>query len=350
MSAGVLAFFIALVASLILTAPVRALALRVGMVDLPGPRKVHLQPIPLLGGLAMYGGVILALLFAFHGPARAQIAGILAGATLVAAVGFLDDRGWLHHQIKLFVGMPLAAIILLLSGIHAQVFSVLLGGRFGDLLDAALTVIWVVGITASFSILDHMDGLCAGIAAMASIFFAMLAYLNGQTLVTTLAAAVLGAATGFLRWNFKPAKIFMGDGGAMFLGFLMATLGLKLRLEHANHFAAWLVPLLILGATIFDTTLVTISRSRRGFLPFATPGKDHSAHRLANLGLGQRGAVLTLYLFGALSGGAAIWVSYLPPGGVLLVSVIAILAVLAGVAFLERAPYERQVRKPATAA
>jgi UDP-GlcNAc:undecaprenyl-phosphate GlcNAc-1-phosphate transferase len=349
MSAGVLSFFIALFASLLLTAPVRALALRVGMVDLPGPRKVHLQPIPLLGGLAMYGGVVLALLFAFQGPARAQIAGILAGATLVAAVGFLDDRGLLHHQIKLFAGMPLAAIILLISGIHAQVFSVLLGGRFGYLLDAALTVIWVVGITASFSILDHMDGLCAGIAAMASIFFAVLALLNGQTLVTTLAAAVLGAATGFLRWNFKPAKIFMGDGGAMFLGFLMATLGLKLRLEHANHFAAWIVPLLVLGATIFDTTLVTISRSRRGLLPFATPGKDHSAHRLANLGLGQRGAVLTLYLFGALSGGAAIWVSYLSPGGVLLVSVIAVLAVLAGVAFLERAPYERQVRKPATA-
>src|SRR5216683_2129138 len=169
MAAGLLAFIIALLASLLLTAPVRALALRVGMVDLPGPRKVHLQPIPLLGGLAMYAGVVLGVLFLFNGPARAQIAGILAGATLVAAV-------------------------------------------------------------------------------------AMLAYLNGQILVTVLAAAVLGAATGFLRWNFRPAKIFMGDSGAMFLGFLMATLGLKLRLENSNHLAAWLAPLLILGVTIFDTT------------------------------------------------------------------------------------------------
>jgi UDP-GlcNAc:undecaprenyl-phosphate GlcNAc-1-phosphate transferase len=347
LDAGLLAFFIALFASLMLTVPVRALALRVGMVDLPGPRKVHLQPIPLLGGLAMYGAVVLAILFAFDGPARAQIVGILGGATLVAAVGILDDRGLLHHQIKLFVAMPLAAVILLLSGIRAQVFSILLGGRTGDTLDVVLTVAWVVGITASFSILDHMDGLCAGVAAMASIFFAMIAYLNGQTLVTTLAAAVLGAATGFLRWNFKPAKIFMGDGGAMFLGYLMATLALKLRVENASHLSTWLAPLLILAATIFDTTLVTISRSRRGLLPFATPGKDHAAHRLANLGLGQRGAVLMLYTLGAFGGGTAVLIGYLPTRGAVLVGMLAAALIFAGVAYLERAPYEKQVRKTA---
>lgn len=345
MAPGVLAFFIALVASLMLTAPVRALALRVGMVDLPGPRKVHVQPIPLLGGLAMYAAVMLAILFAFDGAARAQSAGIVTGATLVAAVGFLDDRGWLHHQIKLFVAMPLAAGILLVGGIHAQVFQVLLGGRLGTVLDAVLTVFWVVGITASFSILDHMDGLCAGVAATASIFFALLAYLSGQTLVTTLAAAVLGAATGFLRWNFKPAKIFMGDGGAMFLGFLMATLGLKLRLDQTNHLSAWLAPLLILGVTIFDTTLVIISRSRRGLLPFAAPGKDHAAHRLANLGLGQRGAVLALYLLGMLTGGAAWLVTRLSPQAALRTAIVTAALVLTAVALLERAPYERQTRK-----
>lgn len=347
MAAGLLAFAIALCASLMLTVPVRAFALRVGMVDLPGPRKVHLQPIPLLGGLAIYGAVMLAILFAFDGAARAQSVGIVTGATLVAAVGILDDRGWLHHQIKLFVAMPVAAGILLAGGIHAQVFENFMSGQAGYWLDAALTLLWVVGITASFSILDHMDGLCAGVAAMASIFFALLANLSGQTLVTTLAAAVLGAATGFLRWNFKPAKIFMGDGGAMFLGFLMATLGLKLRLDHADHWAGWLAPVLILGVTIFDTTLVTISRSRRGLLPFAAPGKDHAAHRLANLGLGQRGAVVCLYLLGAVSGGAAVLVSYLPQRGVLLCVAAAIAAALAAVTYLERAPYERQQSKPA---
>jgi UDP-GlcNAc:undecaprenyl-phosphate/decaprenyl-phosphate GlcNAc-1-phosphate transferase len=342
MAAGLLAFFVALIASLLLVVPVRALALRVGMVDLPGPRKVHLRPIPLLGGLAMYGAVMIAVLFVFDGPARAQIEGILAGASVVAAVGILDDRGWLHHQVKLFIGMPLAAVILLITGIHAQVFCVLLGGRSGYILDAILTVVWVVGITASFSILDHMDGLCAGIAAVASVSFAIIAYLNGQTFVATLAAAVLGAATGFLRWNFKPAKIFMGDGGAMFLGFLMATLALKLRLENAAPLAGWLVPVLILGVTIFDTTLVTISRARRGLLPFATPGKDHAAHRLSNLGLGHRGSVLSLYLLGAFSGATALLVSYLPSLGAAIVGLVTLTLIFAGVACLERAPYERQ--------
>jgi UDP-GlcNAc:undecaprenyl-phosphate GlcNAc-1-phosphate transferase len=345
MSAGLLAFLIAASASLVLVVPVRALAIRVGMVDLPGPRKVHLKPIPLLGGLAMYAGVMLAILFAFDGAARAQVIGIVTGATLVAAVGFLDDRGWLHHQLKLFVGMPLAAIILLASGIHTQIFSSLFGGRTGYWLDAVFTILWVVGITASFSILDHMDGLCAGVAAMASVFFALLAYLSGQTLVTTLAAAVLGAAAGFLRWNFKPAKIFMGDGGAMFLGFLMATLALKLRIEYATPLANVLAPLLILSATIFDTTLVTISRSRRGLLPFATPGKDHSAHRLANLGFGQRGAVLTMYMVGAVCGGAAVLVTYISTMGAAIVAVSVVICMLVAVAWLEKAPYERQTKK-----
>src|ERR1700758_1107133 len=149
MSAGLLAFLIALSASLLLTAPVRALAIRVGMVDAPGPRKVHLQPIPLLGGLAIYAGVMLAVLTVFDGSARAQSLGIVTGATLVAAVGFLDDRGLLHHQIKLFGAMPLAAVILLVSGIRAQVFSNVWPGPAGVWADTVLTLVWVVGITAS---------------------------------------------------------------------------------------------------------------------------------------------------------------------------------------------------------
>ena len=345
MSSGLLAFLIALSASLVLTVPVRALAIRVGMVDLPGPRKVHLTPIPLLGGLAIYGAVMLAIFAVFDGPARAQSVGIFTGATIVAIVGFLDDRGWLHHQIKLFLGMPVAAVILLASGVHANIFHVLVGGKTGTWLDAALTIAWVVGVTASFSILDHMDGLCAGVAAMASAFFALLAYLNGQTVVTTLAAATLGAAAGFLRWNFKPAKIFMGDGGAMFLGFLMAALGLKLRLEQSSNLAGWLAPALILGATIFDTTLVTISRSRRGLLPFAAPGKDHSAHRLANLGLGERGAVVAMYLGGAIGGSAAVVTAYWSSLGAAIVALLAVTAMALAVVWLEQAPYERQTRK-----
>jgi len=340
-----IAFTVALAASLLLTVPVRRLALHYGMVDLPGPRKVHLSPIPLLGGIAIYLAFVLAILLTLRGAPHAQMAGILAGATLLAAVGLLDDGKLLHHQVKLFIGMPIAAVFLIVSGIRAQVFSQFVPGPAGAILDVSLTLVWVVGITASFSILDHMDGLCAGIAAVAAGFFTVYASLNGQTMVRTLGAAALGAALGFLIWNFNPAKIFMGDGGAMFLGFLMATLGLKIRPESAAHFpAAWLVPVLILGVTIFDTTLVSISRSRRGFLPFATPGKDHTAHRLANLGLGHRGAVLVMYALGGILGSLGILVSRLPSAAAYqLAAALAVAGVIA-VALLERAPFERQVK------
>ena len=168
---------------------------------------------------------------------------------------------------------------------------------------------------------------------------------SGQVLVSVLAAAVAGAALGFLRWNFNPAKIFMGDGGAMFLGFLMATLGLKLRLNGASQGANWLVPILVLGVPIFDTVMVSISRSRRGLLPFATPGKDHTGHRLSNCGLRTRGAVLLMYAFGVMFGLLALGVSHLASwtaaGVVAVVAGVALIAV----AVLERAPYERQEDK-----
>jgi UDP-GlcNAc:undecaprenyl-phosphate GlcNAc-1-phosphate transferase len=350
MNTTLLAFAVGLAASMGLTIPVRQLALRVGMVDRPGPRKVHLQPIPLLGGLAIYCGALIAILVSLHGPALVEVIGIYAGATLVALVGILDDRGLLHHQIKLFGAMPAAAVILLLTGVRAQVFSVYWPGALGSAADIALTVVWVVGITASFSILDHMDGLCAGVAATASLFFAIFALANGQLLVSTMAAAVMGAAAGFLRWNFKPAKIFMGDGGAMFLGFLMAALALKLRPAMAGGpKTAWLVPVFILGATIVDTTLITISRSRRGFLPFTTPGKDHTAHRLSNIFNSQRTAVLIMYVLGTVFGLLALWISHLSAMIAFTVAAIVLLIILAAVAGLEYAPYERQAKqkKPA---
>lgn len=351
MNTGLIAFTVALISSFGLTVPVRQLALRVGMVDHPGPRKVHLQPIPLLGGLAIYCGVLIALLVSMDGPALIQVLGIYMGATVVAVVGILDDRGLLHHQIKLFGAMPAAAVILLLTGIRAQVFSSIWPGAAAVCADTALTLVWVVGITASFSILDHMDGLCAGIAAVASLFFAIFALESDQLLVSTMAAAVLGAATGFLRWNFKPAKIFMGDGGAMFLGFLMATLALKLRpMMTGGQGIAWLVPIFILGATIFDTTLISISRSRRGFIPFTTPGKDHTAHRLANLFHSQRTAVLILYALGAASGLLALAISHLPAMAAYSVAAVAGVAALGAIALLEGAPYERQTSKKKVAA
>jgi UDP-GlcNAc:undecaprenyl-phosphate GlcNAc-1-phosphate transferase len=181
---------------------------------------------------------------------------------------------------------------------------------------------------------------------MASLFFAIFALQSGQLMVSTMAAAVLGAAAGFLRWNFKPAKIFMGDGGAMFLGFLMATLSLKLRpVIAAGHNAAWLIPIFILGATVFDTTLISISRTRRGFIPFTTPGKDHTAHRLSNVFESQRTAVLLMYTIGAFFGVMALIISRLSSGPAYTLAALSALVVLAAVALLERAPYERQTRQ-----
>jgi UDP-GlcNAc:undecaprenyl-phosphate GlcNAc-1-phosphate transferase len=344
--ADLVAFVIALCSSLILTVPIRHLALRYGMVDKPGPRKVHVKPIPLLGGIAIYLGFALAVLLTRHGGPFEQILGILAGATLVAVVGFLDDGGLLHHQVKLFIGMPVAAVILLVSGIRAELFSTFIPGAAGTLFDIGFTIFWVVGITAAFSILDHMDGLCAGIAAVAAGFFTLSAIYSGQTMVRVLGAAVLGAALGFLRWNFNPAKIFMGDGGAMFLGFLMATLGLKIRPEGIQFPVTWFVPILILGVPVFDTTLISISRSRRGLLPFTSPGKDHTAHRLSNLGLGHRGAVLVLYALALVSGSFSLIVSRVSPEVALAIVGALVLAGLGGVFLLEGVPFERQVKVP----
>src|SRR5579863_6230646 len=349
--AEIIAFVVALLASLGLTIPVRHLALRYGMVDKPGPRKVHVNPIPLLGGTAIYLGFVLAILLTRHGVSEQQIVGILAGATLLAIVGFLDDGGLLHHQVKLFIGMPIAAIFLIASGIRAQLFSQFVPGIAGLALDWCLTVVWVVGITAAFSILDHMDGLCAGIAAIAAGFFTISAAMNGQTLVRTLGAATLGAALGFLRWNFNPAKIFMGDGGAMFLGFLMATLGLKIRPDGTQFPATWIVPVLILGVPIFDTVLVSISRARRGLLPFTSPGKDHTAHRLSNLGMGHRGAVLAMYVGAIVCGTIALFIPNFSLGTTYTVIGLLVVGALAAVFVLEGLPYDRQVKlsKPTSA-
>jgi len=339
---GMLTFSIALTATFLLTVPIRRLALQIGMMDQPNPRKLHSAPMPLLGGLAIYCGAVLAILVSMDGQPRAQILGILAGATLLLVTGILDDRGVLHNQVKLFLAMPLAAGTLVAVGIQFHFLGQFIAGPWGRNADLGLTFFWVVGITAAFSILDHMDGLVSGVAAIASFFFVWHAIRGGQVLVATLGAAILGACLGFLRWNFKPAKIFMGDGGAMFLGFMLATLGLKLRLAQTSETIAPMIPILILAVPIFDTTLVSISRSRRGLLPFATPGKDHTAHRLAKFHLGQRGAVLVIYAFGILSGGLALFLSRhpfeLPLAFEIGLGVLALMAVI----LCECLPYERQ--------
>jgi UDP-GlcNAc:undecaprenyl-phosphate GlcNAc-1-phosphate transferase len=242
----------------------------------------------------------------------------------------------------LFIAMPLAALTLVALGVKTHVGSALSPGPMGPFLDIGLTLFWTVGITAAYNIFDHMDGLASGVTAIASLFFTILAIRQGQVLVATLGSALLGGSLGFLIWNFKPAKIFMGDGGAMFLGFMVATLGLKLRVQDVPEVTSWMIPVLILIVPIFDTTLVSISRARRGLIPFASPGKDHTAHRLANAGLGQRGAVLALYGVGAASGIVALLVCGLSIELSYVLAFVVAVGALTAVVMLERFPYERQ--------
>jgi len=348
MLGGMLTFAVAFAASCGLTVPIRRMALHWGIVDVPNARKIHSTPIPLLGGVGIYLGTVLSIAWFVESPARGQIFGILAASTLLLVVGILDDRHLLHHQIKLFVAMPLAALTLVALGVKTHVGSALMHGPLGPVLDIGLTLFWVVGITAAYNIFDHMDGLASGVTAIASLFFTVLAIREGQVLVATLGAALLGGSLGFLLWNFNPAKIFMGDGGAMFLGFMVATLGLKLRLHTVPETTSWMIPVLLLIVPIFDTTLVSISRARRGLIPFASPGKDHTAHRLANVGLGQRGAVLALYAVGTASGSLALLVCGTTAAFSYALAVIVAFVALAAVVWLERFPYERQ-NKPETA-
>ncbi len=279
----------------------RWVANRTGTVDRPAQRKLHLEPIPLLGGVAMYAAFLLALLLfgdRFYVP---QLVGIFVGATLVSFLGVWDDRQPLRPLLKL-AGQVLAALILVASGIRVHLLQI-------PWADVAITLVWVVGITNALNLLDNMDGLSGGIAAIAAAFYLLLAAISGQYLVGSLAAALLGACLGFLRYNFNPASIFMGDAGSLFLGFVLAAVGIKLRFPDNTYAVTWMVPVLVLGVPIFDTTLVVISRLRRGVNPFTTAGRDHVSHRLVARGWTQREAVMALYLAACALGALAIFVS-----------------------------------------
>jgi UDP-GlcNAc:undecaprenyl-phosphate GlcNAc-1-phosphate transferase len=190
---------------------------------------------------------------------------------------------------------------------------------------------WVVGLTNSLNLLDNMDGLSSGVAAVCAAFFVVMAALSRQTYVGALSAALLGASIGFLAYNFNPASIFMGDAGSMFLGFMLAAIGIKLRFPDNVPFVTWMVPIIVMGMPIFDTTLVFISRLRRGKNPLTTPGKDHVSHRLVKRGFTTREAVMTHYLISGAYGMVAILVTqasiiegYLLGGATALVSLYGI--------------------------
>lgn len=283
-----LLFFGALVVAIALTPVSKWLALHIGVVALPRARDVHTRPVPKLGGMAILLSVlgmafVLGRQFEFR-----QFAAIVVGAAVMSFMGLVDDRFNLNAYIKLVFQIG-AALMVWLFDVRVMMFS-------HPVLDAALTVVWIVGITNAMNMLDNMDGLLAGVSAVIAAFFLVLAIINGQYLVGLLSAAVLGACVGFLVWNFNPASVFMGDSGSMFLGFMLACIAIKLRFLGQTPVVSWMVPVVVMGLPIFDMSLVILSRLRRGKNPLTTPGKDHTSHRIANHGFTRREAVMILYL------------------------------------------------------
>ncbi|HWQ12168.1 MAG TPA: MraY family glycosyltransferase [Roseiflexaceae bacterium] len=328
MAQTVLIFITALVFSALGVPLARRLALRTGVVDMPNARKVHAAPVPLLGGAAIYAGFMLALVALGDRFYVRELVGILLGATLVSLFGLADDRWGLHAYLKLG-GQLLAGAVLILGGTQVRLFA-------SEWLNWALTLLWVVGITNALNLLDNMDGLSAGVTTVAAAFFLLLAAMGGQVLVGALAAALVGACIGFLRYNLNPATIFMGDTGALFLGFLLAALAIKLRFPSNVPWVTWLVPVCVLALPIFDTSLVFVSRLRRGMNPLTTPGKDHISHRLVARGLTRREAVLTCYLLGCVCGMVAVYVSQAGVPDAYVAAGILALAGGAGIVWFER--------------
>lgn len=280
---------------------VRRLAIRIDMIDRPCGRRRHAAPVPLLGGVAIYVAVVATVALGIERYELSELLGILAGATLVAASGLWDDRFQLGVVAKLAI-QGAAVVVVSASGVRTAL-PMSFGWAF------AVSIVWVLGITNAFNLVDNLDGLCSGVGAVASLSFLVLAWLNGQYLVAGFAAALLGACLGFFVHNRSPASIFMGDAGSLFIGFLMAALGLKLRSRTGAPWGAGLAPILVLGVPIFDTLLVSFSRLRRGLNPATSPGTDHLSHRLLRLGFTRRGAAGAHYVATAVLGALALWIN-----------------------------------------
>jgi UDP-GlcNAc:undecaprenyl-phosphate GlcNAc-1-phosphate transferase len=321
---------VALTFSMVATPLMRRVALRAGVVSVPRTRDLHIAPVPLLGGAAIYAAFVVALLLFGDRFYIRELVGILLGATLISLFGFADDRWGLGALAKLG-GQLLAGAVLVLGGTQVQLVP-------QPWLNWALTIVWVVGITNALNFLDNMDGLSGGVATIAAAFFLLLAAMNTprQVLVGAMAAALIGACVGFLRYNLNPATIFMGDTGSLFIGFVLAALAIKLRFLGNTPLVTWMVPVCVLALPIFDTALVVVGRLRRGVNPFTTAGKDHLSHRLHALGLTRREAVLTCYLLAGACGLVGVYLTQARPLEAYIVAGAMAAAGVAGIIWLER--------------
>jgi UDP-GlcNAc:undecaprenyl-phosphate GlcNAc-1-phosphate transferase len=295
-------FFGALFIAMTLTPISKRIAHRIGLISNPRSRDLHTIPVPRMGGVAIFLAVMAGVLYLQRTLEFSQFAAMVFAAAFVSFLGLADDRFSLSAYLRL-IAQLLAAIFVWYAGVRIQLFSI-------AWLDMVLTLLWIVGLTNAMNFLDNMDGLLAGVCAVICSFFTLLATINGQYLVGALSAALVGACLGFLIYNLNPASVFMGDSGSMFLGFFMSCVAIKLRFAQIIE-VSWMVPLVAMALPVFDTTLVFISRLRRGKNPLTTPGKDHTSHRITYQGFSRRESVMILYLVCGGLGIIAILISLL---------------------------------------
>ena len=313
--------------SLMLVPAVREYARNREIIDAPGGHKSHRTPVPYLGGVAMVVAFSVAMvigvvvrrsaqfddgqisitfgnLFSQGDGLVRELAVVLGLALVFAAMGLIDDLRGLSPVFRFVVGLGLATVLVS--------YGVVLETPLPNWLDLVISVVWILGMTNAFNLLDNIDGLAAGTAAIASGAFFMIAILNDQQYSALLAIGLAGAMLGFLRSNFAPATIYMGDAGSLFIGFMMAYLGLKMRTNVAE-IPQLFAPVLVLGVAVLDTTVVVVSRLRRGLSPF-TGGQDHLSHRFLRLGLSVRRSVTVLLVATFALGVLAVGLSDAPAG------------------------------------
>ncbi len=310
--AGVLAFAV----SVYFTPIMRTAALKFGILDKPDGRlKKQQDAVPYLGGLAVYLGFLVALAFTFS--FEEKVMGVLLGATLVLVLGLVDDLGRLSPHVKLGFQL-LAALVLVKSGIRIELVFL------PEWVELPLSVLWILLVTNALNIIDIMDGLAAGVAAIACMALFCVSIINGRPAVAVMAISLAGSLAGFIKFNFAPAKIYLGDTGSLFVGSVLASLTLIGSYTIKNT-VSLLAPFVILGVPLFDTAFVSYIRWRRG-MPVFLGSPDHFALRLRKWRLTVAQTVLCSYAACAVLAACAIWMMYLPDLGAV--------AVLVGLGFL----------------
>lgn len=318
-----LSFILSCFLCLQLTPLMRQAALRFGIVDKPdGKLKNQKEPTPYLGGLAVYIAflVSLALTFKFE----PDVLGLLLGGTLVLLLGLIDDLGVLSPYVKL-LGQFLAAFVMVKAGIRIEI-SIL-----PDWLSIPLSLLWIVAITNAFNIIDIMDGLATGVACICCLVLFYVAIVNDRPMIAIMSASMAGALLGFLKFNFAPAKIYLGDMGSLFLGCMVGSLCMIGSYTSHNRLG-FLIPIVILGVPIFDMLFVSYIRWRRGMSIFLG-SPDHFALRLRKWRLSTRQTVLCSYGLGGLLGLVGVLMLYVPETWSLLI-LLGLAVFAAGLAFL----------------